>query len=504
MPELVEERLKVIKRLERGIGRVGQLERRLKELEELGLEERLGSLRAELKSSLEGAIKGLKAELGEVGKRLAAVDELSMRIKGLEGRISTLPTMEMLKSYEKRLEALKNAVGRVTQQAALQTERRLKRLRGAMKGFEESLSRLSDELRAEVFSRGETVKELGSSIEELRSRLDGVASSLGEMEKRIGGLEGLRKEVRAELGKALKSISARLKELEAIPASVPELREALKSAEGEIGKVKAGIASLRRALNEISETVKGLEGIEARLRDELDVLVGKGLDRSRRELLDVVEKKVEPLSKRIASVEGAYNKLKEELGRLRPEEVERMSSALASLRTEHAKLAEEVKGFKPEEIELRFASLREELKKGLKGAEKRLKAMPREMGTRLKEISDKIGLVSSELEKLKKLRPEELEEMRAALKEVRDRCKKLAEEIKGLRPDEIEKRFASLREELKKGLKGLEERMKAIPLPVVTEAQIREITDRIILLESRLAALEKSLEEAKIRPIIIE
>jgi chromosome segregation ATPase len=150
----------------------------------------------------------------------------------------------------------------------------------------------------------------------------------------------------------------------------------------------------------------------------------------------------------------------------------------------------------------------------LMATERDVKALTALTKTQLKPLGEKVASIEALQSKLgeevKKVKPEDVKK---AMQRIENLSAKLTQEMKKLAAEklkEVEERIAAVESSYKKSIEELKtslgKRIRAIRIaPVVTEKEMREVLDRLIMLETRLATIEKDLEDVKkVKPIVIE
>ena len=431
---------------------VGELARRLAELDDLGAEarEHTTAARAELAQALEQVTHRIDAVERE---RASSQSELEGALAASAEERETLAAGSRL--LEERVsglgEALEALSGRLEESGQGQAERDAQL---------HALSRRFEEGRQQVDA---LVSDLRTAIETMPApdpaRLDGIEEQVGELARRLAELDDLGAEARehttaarAELAQALEQVTHRIDAVERERASSQsELEGALAASAEERETLAAGSRLLEERVSGLGEALEALSGqiddgrtgfdtALAEVRSELtslrDVSAGPELDAR----LAAVSERVETLDRRLVELAATH----ETSSSARAELVEELSTLRGSFDDETGRLDAHVARIEQAlaSLEPQLAMLDElpsrDLVEGLEGRVEQATAARAELAQALEQVTHRIDAVErerasqSELEGALAASAEERETLAAGSRLLEERVSGLGEALEAL------------------------------------------------------------------------
>jgi DNA repair exonuclease SbcCD ATPase subunit len=414
----------------------------------------------------------------------------------------------------------------------LQTEKRIMDLEVSVSELAEKLKEIDPKEFSVVKERMEELEdlitveqagiiELKKMLEEFREKagVELVREKIGEISATKSKVEEIEKKLEENIKKTLEDVELKLK----------DFSEAKSKLEDEISKISAtekrhseflkeDIENIKNRLKEISEIKNKLEGISEEVVNIKNGFGGTLTDLGKR--TETIEKSLSNLAMKLNEVEIHTNRLFADFDTLKPfiekiqniegiekkvGELERASHNLEGKFKEIEGAPVEISKFnvKLSEFEGRLSGLDEKIKEAIaisSDAVKRVGSFEvdlkkiEKIDSRVNEIENfiqnLINVVAGKVEVLPKIKATQVSEriskieenVKSKLSELEENYKKKLEEIASM----VEKRIIQTR----------------APVGAVT-AQIDELIDRVINLESKLAALEKIAREKR-GPIVLE
>jgi len=414
----------------------------------------------------------------------------------------------------------------------LQTEKRIMDLEVSVSELAEKLKEIDlkefsavkdriEELEDLVTVEQVGIIELKKMLEEFREKagIELVKEKIEEISATKSKVEEIEKKLEDNIRKILEDVELKLK----------DFAEAKSKLESEISKLSAtekrhsehlkeDVENIKNKLKEIFEIKNKLDGISEEIVNIKSSFGGTLNDLGKR--VETIEKNFSDLATRLKGIETSANKLYADFDALRPlvekmrniENIEKRTSeteiALHNLEgkmKEIEKASAEISKFniKLSELEGRINGLDGKIKEAIaisSDARKRMGSFEIDL-KRLEKIENRVSEIENFIQNLISVvagKAEPLPKIKAT--QISERISKIEENVK----NELSKLEETYKKKLEEIASIVEKRIIQTRAPVgAVTAQIDELIDRIINLESKLAALEKIAREKK-GPIVLE
>ncbi|MDI6806746.1 MAG: hypothetical protein QMD14_02935 [Candidatus Aenigmarchaeota archaeon] len=394
-------------------------------------------------------LSDLLSKLSEERKR--DIDETRKRIDELKKSVKFVPRLkneveEKIRTAEEIEREVRKRMEEIEAVDVTKIERKIS-------GIE---SRIKEESRKEVVGMGGRI----SIVEKNITQLLGKVNMIVDLDKRVNSLEGISKENKGKISK----LEDGLKVLPTLSREIELLKGNLSGITPQVSVLSKDIESLKGSLSENVAQIKNLDKSVKTFGEEIKKLAvsTKEIEEIRKNI-EVVDKDLKENSNRLRFTEEEMKKIGSKVEGLEKVRVEMttLSKEIESLRTSLSENVSLMKG-----IDSRIDGLEKvrlvEIGKSLEGVTKRLKA-----------AEDEIKKTIAEVKKVKKVEPEE-----------------------------IKKVIDSIRAETGKSIDEVKTLMSSTISPL--DSQLRSLSERIILLETRIGTLERLFAKKAAEPVVIE
>lgn len=497
------------------IDAVTSLQKRVEDLEDLSMVENVGVI--ELKKMLEG----IKTQFGELPAAVAAIPQLDDRMKKLEAGFSEIGVKPEDSELQQKVEKLRNDVAQLIAKPTA-PEVDAEGLKSNIQNAKQDLENLKMTFEQTVKTFDARIREAiarppeksGADFEFFNSRLESLKTGLNllsdkkvETDLKIAGVE---EKINILDNRIRESLSQKFVD------EIKLNKRDIMTASLRVESIEKVIKELTNELNEMNKTVKKFENFE-----RLTILNKDVEDKLQR--FKFVEDQTSKLSSRIEVIYDDLNNRYFGLSNMK-KDVEKVSNAISDLN----------KQFEKNRIEVDQKVKKEDVEKNLNTIYRKFSELEKtvvankstDIGRNKEDVEDVKKQIIELNEKVDRLN-REFPQLIIDSGQINDRINSLMQKIatfdgkignlfqmvKGAKPipQEIkmdDKRFSQIFSQLSSmedKITSLEKEARPEVDTKIYDEEIEELLGKLVFLESRMAAIEKSMHETStVNPIILE